>query len=151
MRVQIQNEEGEWTDLTGIVTDLTFSASLPAQVIHTLPPINAPGSFSFESSVPNKLFSELAQLFPQVWELEYRPGNKWFMPTIKLPQIQIATMFERTGANTTGEIVEMLFEAQGVVVEYHHWAARPVFWLWQRWRTVRRFIKGKLNARRTDD
>ena len=132
VKAQVQDVQGDWIDMPTFVAGYIPPAGISIDVEFQ------PGP---ECLLPNP-FDTLS------CTLEYKIGTSWFMPVIMIPKASLDNLETKESSHD----VTVSFSANsGVVVKYTHWLARPVFWLWQRWRAARRFVKGKLNARRTDD
>lgn len=63
--------------------------------------------------------------------------GRWFFPIVTAGEAQMTKMKQHPcpGDSDLAE-VNFLISATDVSLEYSHWLARPVFWLWRQWRRV---------------
>lgn len=65
--------------------------------------------------------------------------RRWFFPIVTAKRAQMTKMKQHPcpGDSDLAE-VSFLISATAVSLEYSHWLARPIFWLWRQWcRAVR--------------
>ena len=67
--------------------------------------------------------------------LVFQPSRRWFMPTYTMRGARLCpgpVLGDLFTYDITGDKLEM---------EFSHWAAKPVYWLWRRWVKVKGFVR----------
>jgi hypothetical protein len=65
---------------------------------------------------------------------------RWFLPIITIKDARITGYSENS--DDSGVRVNVTWRAAQGDMEWQHWLARPVYWLWRQWQAVRVLFGG---------
>jgi len=103
-------------------------------------------SVTLEATIDKSLFYSDRNNWP---EWTNRPvtvkwkGARWFSPTVRFEGAKAKSFVQDILPDST--VVEFNITADGYGVEWSHWCACPVYWLWQTWVKVHKWVRRKAN------